>query len=144
MKYSFTLTTDHFQFFLADEGYRMDTSTIWGNEALERQVASGFDLLAVGTARYGGETHVVIDILDAHFEMSAGFLGNGNTYTLHVYSGVLLLFSPESDIRAVSRINIVPGVYRVIVAFDNLDSVKDEEAFSGEDMYRLALQRDNE
>lgn len=139
MELKFTVQTDHFQFFLADEDYSTDTSSIWTDEALDRQIACDTDLIAVGTARYGGGTNIVIEIQ-----------GQGDTSseigspacTINTSSGVLVLFSPESDFATCPRIPVTPGAYKIFVAFEGLESVRNEEALSGDDQYRVILKRE--
>lgn len=139
MELKFTVQTDHFQFFLADEDYSTDTSSIWTDEALDRQIACGLDLVAVGTTRYGGETNIVIEIQgqgDTSSEMGSP------ACTINTSSGVMVLFSPESDFATCPRIQVTPGVYKVFVAFEGIESVRDEEALSGDDWYWVILKRE--
>lgn len=137
MELKFTVQTDHFQFFLADEDYSTDTSSIWTEEALDRQIACGADLVAVGTARYGGETSIIIEIQgDASSETDL------LACIINTASGVLVLFSPESDFTTCPRIDITPGAYKVFVVFEGLENVRDEEALSGDDQYRVILKRE--
>jgi hypothetical protein len=139
MELKFTVQTDHFQFFLADEDYSTDTSSIWTDEALDRQIACGADLVAVGTARYGGETSIVIEIKGQGDASSDTDL---LACTINIVSGVLVLFSPESDFATCPRLDVTPGAYKVFVAFEGLESVRDEEALSGDDQYRVILKRE--
>jgi hypothetical protein len=137
MKLKFMIRTDHFQFFLADENYSSDTSSIWTDEAIDRQIACGTDLIAVGTVRYGGETNVIIELQDDTISE------NGSpACTINTSSGMLVLFSPESDFVTCPRIPVIPGAYKVFIAFEGLESVSSEEALTGDDQYRVMLKRE--
>lgn len=139
MELKFTVQTDHFQFFLADENYSTDTSSIWTDEALERQIACGVDLVAVGTARYGGETNIIVEVQE-NDDISTEI--HPLACRINTISGTLVLFSPESDFTTCPRIEVIPGQYKVFIVFDGLEDIKDEEELSGDDQYRVILKRE--
>jgi len=58
----FTIQTDHYQFFLEDSLAAVETPDLWDADALRAMVGVADGLIAVGTVRYGGETHVVVEV----------------------------------------------------------------------------------
>jgi len=135
----FTIQTDHYQFFLEDSLAAVETPDLWDADALRAMVGVADGLIAVGTVRYGGETHVVVEVRTDSPPLDRDVWDQIVQCSIGVTSGTLLLSSVEGIPRSGPRIQVLPGDYQVLVLFGNLSSVTDDNARSGEDIYHLIL-----
>jgi len=139
MNAHYVLTTDHFQFYLADENFGADTSSLWNKQAMENMLAADSDIISVGTVRFGGRTNVFIEVRSVPAVYSTENWSRVVECSIKTSSGVFMLFAPESNYDDTPRIKVEPGVYSVLVLYENLESVADEMAQTGDDIYHLLL-----
>lgn len=140
MHNSFRLNADHFQFYLEDRTIAHDTSLLWSAAILDGRLDVLDGLLAIGTARYGQDTAVMIDRQEqpppvADFDTWEVVI----EASIRTISGELCLTTPEGDDSQAPTIPIPPGSYRVRIHYGQLHSVTDELAPHGADTYRLII-----
>lgn len=140
-RYSFVLETDHFQFYLEDRelGSKTDTTCLWDEVRDTRRVALMPGLLAVRTARFGGRTVINIGVQEHRPTLNLDDWDSVIECGLYLPSGEAVLLSPESDYKQCPRIQVTPGNYGVLVAFEGVTRVHDEMDMEGPDAYHLNL-----
>lgn len=140
MKREFTIYVDHFQFYLEAEGVDPDFERLWDKTSIAEGLAASYGVIAVGTARYGGDTHVVLEVLDAR---PAGPLDEWDKVmecSIEVLSGSVVLSTPEMGIFEETRTPVSPGVHQALVYYGNQHLVPRNGAdIEGDDHYRIAL-----
>jgi hypothetical protein len=135
----FILQTDHYQFFLEDLDAAVDTTSIWDVDALHAMVAVADGLIAIGTARYGGATNVIVEVRVDEPSVSFDRWEQVVQSSLVARSGTLVLSSAEGAIQTAPHIHVQPGVYQVLVLFGNLSAISDENERLGKDIYHIIL-----
>ena len=132
-----TLFADYFQFYVADTQFRADTGEIWTTEATDRMLATGEDLLAVGTAR-NIEVPVAIELLSAPPDDDFDHWQQVIDCSLALTSGAFVAMGcTDYQPDALTR-EITPGTYRARVSYRGLDTLSDD-GLDGEDFYRVQL-----
>jgi hypothetical protein len=140
MRYELRLDTDHFQFYLEDRAIAHDTSQLWTAPVVDGRLDALDGLLAIGTARWGQDTPVIIE--QQHQLPISDDLDNWDVVveaSIRTISGELCLTTPEGDDAQALAIPFPPGSYRVRVYYSQLQSVTDELAPHGVDSYRLLI-----
>ena len=136
---TFQLHTDHFQFYLEDLGIEHDTSHLW-HDRTEHLLQSLDGLLAIGTARWGLNTSITIQIQhQAPQDTDLTIWEHIREAHLRTISGNLRLTTPEGDPHQAPVIPITPGIYMVRVYYGNMSAVSDELAPEGADHYKLIV-----
>ena len=139
MKYEFLLDIDHGQFYLADVNYDSDTSALWEAQALEELVATLPGIVAVSTMRLCGDTKVTVEI---HVQSPLYTLEPWDHVvkcSLAVGSNAVMVFAPETNYSDAPSLPIEPGIYTVLIFYENLKQITDETALTGNDTYHLLL-----
>jgi hypothetical protein len=139
VKHEFLHIVDHAQFYLADETYTTDTSTLWSNQECDAMAVICEDILAIGTMRSFGETQIRIEVTDTKPNVDEVVWDHCVEGSITVTSGHLVLFSPESDYERMPRIGVPSGTYQVVVLYENVASVADELEYTGDDTYTILL-----
>jgi hypothetical protein len=140
-KLDFEIYADYNQFYLEDETSPHETGRIWTDETVERMIAVGEELVAVGTARY--ETvPVSVEFHDREPALELEKYSRVNECSLKVPSDKLVLEGCTEYPPEAARIDVEPGIYRVRVLYGNLESVVDD--WQGDDFYVLQLWKDGE
>jgi len=139
MRHSITLQTDHFQFFLEDREARADTSDIWSAAEIAQGFVSRPGFLAIPTARYGGETRIIIEVLESHPPQAPGPCGRLVRCSLDIPSGQLDVSAPESSPQDIVFLKLAPNTYEVLICFVDLHLVEDEFASHGEEYYHVFI-----
>lgn len=145
MKHTIDVRTDHFQLLFGDRDLapNVDTTRLWASDGPVATLLSSPEIVGVGTIRFGGLTHVAVEVtedLSAPTDRDWTILG---TFTLSVPSGALVFWGPESP-RPTEGPKVIlpaPGTYQGILLAQGIDQVKDEMAPDGPDIYRLVLRR---
>lgn len=143
MGYNIEIESDHFQVLLGDRerGPLVDTSSLWNEDQNVVAVPGAPELVAIGTARFGGKTRIQVEVASSEPEPQAGWSDMGN-FVLDVRSGELLIWAPESpDLQRVPVVTIDPGKYLGRAFSRGTDAVADEMATAGPDEYRIVLWR---
>ena len=143
MRYDLEIENDHFQLLVGDRvrGPLVDTMELWkeGQEVVSRSRAQ--ELVAIGTARFGGKVRVQVEIAPSEPGRRADWKVLGD-FVLDVQSGELLLWAPEShDLNRTPTVPIDPGRYAGRAFSRCTDAVTDEMAHEGPDEYRLVVWR---
>lgn len=141
MYYDIEIDSDHFQVFFGDRVYgpKVDTRGLWssGNQL----VSATEDVVAIGTARFGGKTRIRVEVGSKEPETEVGWSEMG-AFQLNVRSGELLFWAPESlDLTRAPVVPIAPGNYLGRALSWGTETVIDEMAPEGLDIYRLVLWR---
>lgn len=139
MQYEYTIITDHYQFYVEDEECSADTSTIWDTSQGGGLLAVNSCLISIGTVRYGGETRVIIQVLDRRPIDAVDEYDHVVEASIEVPSGRLVVWSPENEFSTAPRISVRPGIYGVRVCYGNTNAVADTNATSGDDYYKVVL-----
>jgi hypothetical protein len=139
MRHNINLKTDHFQFYLANEGCDVDTSEIWNPTTSHQRFALEDCLLSVGTVRYGGQTKIVVDVLDEPPKYDFDDADHIVTGSLRLDAGMLGIYAPETDEDNVVWIELAAGTYQFLVLYKNGDTVQDEMDAEGNDEYHVLL-----
>jgi hypothetical protein len=140
MHHTFRLNADHFQFYLEDRAIPHDTDLLWSTSLADQRLAVLDGLLAIGIARWGLDTAITIEQVEA-----SPALDNLEAWdcvieaSIRTISGQLHLTTPEGDTARAPVILVAPGWYRVRVYYGQLRSVMDELAPHGADTYWLTM-----
>jgi hypothetical protein len=102
-------------------------------------VATSDGLVAVATARWGGETTVEVEVLDHPPAIDLHAWDRIVECSIDVPSGRLRVYSVEEDLDAAPTIDLAPGNYLILVQSADLDTVPDDTGTEGDDHYRLTL-----
>jgi hypothetical protein len=142
--YLFDVATDHFQILFGDRERApdVDTTHLWSSRAGVVMVPGAPELVGVETARFGGQTHVEVEVADTAPERDSPGTPVGS-FAVHVPSGALVFWGPEAP-RPVDGPTVVlpaPGTYQGTVWSSGVDAVTDEMAPDGPDRYRIVLWR---
>lgn len=131
------LFADYFQFHVCDGDFRTDTATIWDEAAADRMLATGPDLIAVGTAR-NMDVPVILEISAAEPAVDVADWDQVIECGLALASGTLLAFGCTDDIGAAARFAVDPGSYRARISYGGLADLSDD-GLDGDDRYRVQL-----
>jgi hypothetical protein len=140
MQQRFTVYADYHQFYVEDaqtDAAQSAAPEFWSQEAFNRGLAIGRDMIAVGTARYGN-VQVELEIAAQEPETDLTAWDQVNECSIELHSGTLLVRGCTQDTESAPRIEATPGTYRARVGYANLD-VDDPEAPNGDDHYRVVL-----
>ena len=140
MRYTFHLDADHFQFYFEDRAIAHDTSLLWNTPIVDGRLDVLDGLLAIGTARWGHDTSVTIE--HQHERPPSDDLEGWDLIaeaSLRTISGQVCLTTPEGDDSRAPAIPIPGGWYRVRVYYGQLQSMTDELAPDGADIYHLLI-----
>lgn len=139
MQYEYTIITDHFQFYVEDEECGADTSTIWDTSQVNGLLAFNRCLMSIGTVRYGGETRVIVQVLDRRPIDAFDEYDHVVKASIDVPSGRLMVWSPENGFSTAPRISVKSGIHGVGVCYGNISTVTDTNVTSSKDYYKVAL-----
>ncbi|WP_395942721.1 hypothetical protein [Brevundimonas sp.] len=133
----FDVFADYFQFYVCDAAYTTDTASLWVPETVDRMLATGPDLLGVGTAR-NMLVPVELQVLDREPSPDPddwdGMLDCG----LSLHSGALIVFGCTEEPAEAERIPVPAGDYGARVSCAGLDTLS-EDGLDGDDRYRIQL-----
>ena len=139
MKHELLLHVDHGQFYLADVNYDSDTSAIWEAHALEELVATLPDIIAVSTMRLYGDIKVSVEIHVQSLLYTLEPWDHVVKCSLAVGSNAVMVFAPETSYSEAPSLPIEPGIYTVLIFYENMAQITDETALTGNDTYHLLL-----
>lgn len=140
LRQEFDLFADYFQFYVCDRHFRTDTATIWGDATSGLMLATGSDLIAVGTAR-NMEVPVLLEILETEPVPDLDAWDQVVDCGLTIASGALILLGCSDSPENAPIIQIEPGRYRARVSYGGLGLLSDD-GLNGEDSYRVQLWMD--
>jgi hypothetical protein len=138
-EHRFTIIGDHYQFYLEDEYSQADTSALWDDRASRDMFVVASGLIGVGTVRYGGRITVIVDVRAQRPTVSLDQWDHAVLCSIEAPSGRLMIASPESDGTDAPRIVVEPGTYQVVLLYRGLDTVDDDNAADGSDVYHILL-----
>jgi len=135
---------DHYQCYLEDAAAEADTSRVWDDRTVKAHLAVDAGLIAIGTARYGGQVDVAIEL---HREEPPDELDAWDhvvSASVTFPSGQLTLSSPSSPNDPDNPTLVVPpGTYRFLARYRGLNEIPPEdvdgEPEEGPDRYELVL-----
>lgn len=131
-----SVSADHHQFYLEDGAFRGDTSLLWDEETSNDRLDVLPGLIAVGTARYGGDIPVVIEVVSTRpADLALDHWDHVVECSIEVRSGRLALTSPDDTGR--HRITLPGGTYGALMYYGGLDTVIGD--YEGSDHYRIVL-----
>jgi hypothetical protein len=139
MEYKLTIIGDHYQFYLEDERSQADTSDIWDDRASRDMFVVAPGLIGVSTVRYGGRVTVLVDVHEQRPTIVLDQWSHAVICSIDAPSGRLVVWSPESDFAQAPRIVVSPGTYQALLLYGGLDTVDDENAMEGCDVYRISV-----
>jgi hypothetical protein len=140
MQQRFTVYADYHQFYVEDaqtDAAQSAAPEFWSQEAFNRGLAIGRDMIAVGTARYGN-VQVELQIAEHEPKLDLAAWDQVNQCSIELHSGTLLVRGCTQETESAPRIEVTPGVYRARIGYANLD-VADSDAEEGDDRYRVVL-----
>ncbi len=138
--FSFTVNTDHHQFYLEDTSVDHDTGLLWQTLADTDRLDVLPGLIAVGTSRYAGDVTVVVEVQPIQLaERPSDLWDHIVECSIAVRSGQLTLTSPDFFGENVPVIAVHPGTYRVRVYYGSLDSAPPPLFLEGTDHYLIEL-----
>lgn len=143
MRYNVEIESDHFQVLIGDRvrGPHVDTTDLWHDEQKVVAVLGAPELVAIGTARFGGKTRIQVEVALSEPEPQADWNEMGN-FVLALPSGEILFWAPESpDLKRVPGVPVDPGKYLGRAFSRGTGDVVDEMATEGPDEYRIVLWR---
>lgn len=128
---------DYFQLYVCDGQFETDTDTIWDDVANDRMLATGTDLVAVGTAR-NMYVPLRLEVHDA--EPADDFVEWDQVIDcgLSLPSGTVIAFGCTEDPNGAERFFVQPGAYKARVSYANLNDLSDN-GLEGNDVYRVQL-----
>ena len=112
---------------------------LWDKQAVSDNLAVAPDLISVGSARYGGPTRIVIEILQSRPTESFDAWDRVAECSINIHSGHMIIYAPEVDPSEAESISLPAGIYGALVYYGNLDSVSDDAGLEGGDHYRVVL-----
>jgi hypothetical protein len=135
--FEFYLFADYFQFYLRDAVATGDLSRAWSEEAVGRLLAIAPGAIGVGTVR-NMTVPVTLEIHDD--EPTASFVEWDHVVEagLNVTSGQILIAGCTDYLPDATRIEVLPGTYRVRVSYGALNAMSGDH-LSGDDHYRVQL-----
>jgi hypothetical protein len=133
----YTVFADYFQFYVCDEAIETDTAAIWNEVTVSAMLATGPDLVAIGTAR-NIEVPVTLEVFEGEPALDLAEWDQVIDCDLAVTSGKLLLLGCTQSPDDAPKLPIAAGHYRARVAYANLASVSDDY-LEGDDRYRVQL-----
>jgi hypothetical protein len=141
MKFDFSVLIDHFQFYIVDANAdrQIKYDLIWDEHSIDLCVAVAPGLIAIGTARYGGCTHVSIELNGTRPVDALESWDQVVECGISISSGDILVTGPEGESESIKHITLPTGDYSARVYFANLDAVVDEMSREGQDHYRIVL-----
>jgi hypothetical protein len=133
-----TLFADYHQFYLQDDDIRVgDLSNAWTAEATERLLAVADHVVGVGTVRsMNVPVHIAIDARLPDLDLSEW--DRINRASLACDTGRIVVAGCTDYFPDAKRIDVAPGVYDVLVAYRNLESLS-EDGLDGDDSYHIFL-----
>jgi hypothetical protein len=140
MEQKLTVVADHYQFYLEDLTVPHDTASLWSEQEHDNRVAVLPGLIAVATARYGGDLPVTV-VLEAAAPADRDFDGWDHVVecSLVVQGRRLSLTSPEVFGAEAPGLDLSPGTYRARIYYAGLDTIRGGADLEGEDHYRIVL-----
>lgn len=137
LRREFELFADYFQFYVCDQRFQTDTATIWNDEMSALMLATGPDLIAVGTAR-NMDVPVSLEILDAEPVPQLDAWDQVIDCGLAIPSGALILFGCTENPGDAPIIRLEPGSYCARISYAGLGLLS-EDGLDGEDNYRVQV-----
>lgn len=131
------LFADYFQFYVADSCFKTDTGTIWDISSTDRLVATGTDLIAIGTARNMG-VPVLVEIGSTPPEDDFADWQQVVDCSLAVPSGSIVLLGCTDYLPDALHEPVSEKHFAARVSFRGLDQLSDD-GLDGEDIYRIQL-----
>jgi hypothetical protein len=131
------LFADYFQFYIQDEPADGNLSEAWTEEAVERLLAVAAGTIGVGTVR-NMEVPVTIEILEGEPEFNIENFDHIVECSISVESGRIVAAGCTDYFPDAMRIDVQPGIYRVRVYFEELNSLS-ANGLEGSDKYSLQL-----
>jgi hypothetical protein len=137
-KIELTLFADYHQFYLQDDDIRFgDLSNAWTPEATEQLLAVADHVVGVGTIRsMNVSVHIAIENQLPDLDLSEW--DRVNRASLACDTGRIVVAGCTDYFPDAKRLEVVPGVYDVLVGYRNLQSLS-EDGLDGDDSYHVFL-----
>lgn len=136
------VNTDHFQMLFGDRdlGPTINTAQLWDSDGSVVTVPGHEELVGIAIARFGGATHVRVEVSSKPAEKELGWKPMGK-FIVNVPSGTLSFWGPESlSPEREPRVLLPrPGRYHGEAFSMGTETVNDEMALTGGDVYRIDL-----
>ena len=137
-KIELSLFADYHQFYLQDDDIRFgDLSNAWTAEATERLLAVADHVVGVGTVR-NMNVPVHIEIESQLPNLNPSEWDRINRASLVCDTGRIVVAGCTDYFPDAKRLAVTPGVYDVLVAYRNLESLS-EDGLDGDDSYHIFL-----
>jgi len=140
----FRVWADHYQFYVEDAASAADTGSIWDDRTLPARLAVDAGLIAIGTARYGGQLDVAIELRREEPPYDLDAWDHVAVASVTFPSGELALSSPSAPNDPDNpTLTVPPGTYRLLARSRGLDAIPpediDDEPDDGPDRYEVLL-----
>jgi hypothetical protein len=138
--HQFVINAWYYQFYLEDVKALPAYDLLWTDQTYADRVAVSPGIIAVGTARYGVDIPVTIEI-DAEAPSASDDAPWDHIVecSISVPSGHLQITSPDSFGADVPQFALTPGTYRARIYYANLESIRGGGDLDGDDHYRILL-----
>ncbi|MDQ8754941.1 hypothetical protein RCO27_01750 [Sphingosinicella sp. LHD-64] len=128
---------DYFQFYVCDEARNTDTGEVWDHGTVDRMLATGPDLIAIGTARNMG----VPVLLEIHATPPADDFDAWERViecSFAAPSGTIVVAGCTEYYPDCPRFSVEPGDYAARISYAGLTDLS-ENGLEGNDRYRVQL-----